>query len=69
MNGLNIEMPPALAGDNSKVSADGDGAANMAGVTLGLTAVGIAGAGAMYLTRRTINAAGADADNYTLTSS
>lgn len=70
MSGFNIQMPPALAGDNSEVSADADGASNLAAVTLGLTAISVAGAGAMYLTQRIVSVAGAEnADNYTLTSS
>lgn len=53
-------MPPALAGNDNEVTADGDGARNVASVTGGLAVVAIAGTIAWSAKDRAFELAGAD---------
>lgn len=56
-------MPPALAGDNNEVSADGEGASNFLSVTGGLAAILVALAVAAQAKEKILSSVGADADS------
>lgn len=62
-----FQMPPALAGDASEVTADGDGLKNVAYVTGGLTVFGIALTVAWQAKNRLLELAGADGETSTIT--
>lgn len=56
-------MPPAIAGDKNKVTADSDGASNLLSVTGGLTILGLAAAAAFRLQDGLMDSAGMDEDS------
>lgn len=58
-----FQMPPSIAGDNSDVTPDGDGAKNFGMVTGGLTLVFLAGGIAWKAKNRILGLAGQDAQS------